>query len=63
MARLFSVRPSGQEKSMLEVRRTDPGARNGAGPADCRGGFGRTSFTNLFLQKTVQSKIRKITAN
>ncbi len=24
---------------MLEVRRADPGTRNGAAPADCRGGI------------------------
>jgi hypothetical protein len=35
---MFPARPSGQETSMLEVRRTDLSGRGGAAPAERLGG-------------------------
>jgi hypothetical protein len=32
------ARPSGQDMSMLDVRRADPATRKGAAPAEHRGG-------------------------
>ena len=40
MSRMFPARPCGHEVSMLEVRRAEPGLRDGAAPAEARGAGG-----------------------
>jgi hypothetical protein len=41
--RAAPARPFGQEMSMLDVRRADPGTRTGDAPADNRGGIVATA--------------------
>jgi hypothetical protein len=45
--RMSPPRPFGQETSMLELRRADPGTRTGAGPAEHLGGVERASFITM----------------